>query len=65
MRVPKRFLNEVPGVYKVVGLSFKPQVTSEHTEDKVSIGFKIGDWEDPINFVPYFKSPDQGSPQIH
>lgn len=57
MKEPRRFLRETPGVFKVVGLSFKPQTTSSQTQDKLSIGFKIGDWEDPINFVPYLELP--------
>jgi hypothetical protein len=65
MKVPKRFLKETPGVFKVVGLSFKPQMTSTQTEEKLSIGFKIGDWDDPINFIPYFKTTDQHSPHVH
>jgi hypothetical protein len=65
MKVPKRYLKKDPGIFKVIGLSFKPQTSSTDTEQTTSIGFKIGDWEEPINFVPYFQTTENTTPQIH
>ncbi|MCM3130618.1 MULTISPECIES: hypothetical protein [unclassified Paenibacillus] len=65
MKAPKRFLKEAHGVFKVVGLSFKPQTTSNQTQETLSIGFKIGDWDNPINLVPYFIESDHSTPYIH
>jgi hypothetical protein len=65
MKEPKRFLRHKAEVYKVVGLSFKPNVTSTETEEKVIIGFKIGDWNDPINFIPYFRKTERLSAHLH
>jgi len=67
MKVPNRYLKKEPAFYKVVGLSFKPQISSSNdTEETLSIGFKIGDWDDPINFVPYLQTSDHSvPPQIH
>ncbi|MGV2886225.1 hypothetical protein [Paenibacillus taichungensis] len=65
MKVPKRYLKKDPDIFKVIGLSFKPQKSSTDTEQTTSIGFKIGDWEEPINFVPYLQTTENTTPQIH
>lgn len=65
MKVPKRYLKKEPGVFKVVGLLFKPTVTSVDTEQTTSLHFKIGDWEEPINFVPYFQTSESNAPKVH
>lgn len=65
MKVPKRYLKKEPDIFKVVGLSFKPQTTTTDTEETTSIGFKIGDWDEPINFVPYFQTSEHITPQVH
>lgn len=65
MKVPKRYLKNESGIFKVVGLSFKPQTTETDTEETLSIGFKIGDWNDPINFIPYFQTSELDPPQVH
>ncbi|SDD48304.1 hypothetical protein SAMN05428987_4919 [Paenibacillus sp. CF095] len=63
MKEPERYLNKSPNVFKVVGLSFRPEKRETATENKLSIGFKIGDWNEPINFIPYFQTVDRT--QLH
>lgn len=63
MKEPERYLNKGPNVFKVVGLSFRPEKSETATENKLSIGFKIGDWNEPINFIPYFQTVDRT--QLH
>lgn len=65
MKVPKRYLKKEPDFFKVVGLSFKPQKTETETEEKLTIGFKIGDWDDPINIVSYFQSSEHIAQKVH
>jgi hypothetical protein len=65
MKTAKRYVHEYPDIYKVVGLSFKPEVHSTPYEDKTKIRFKIGDWEEPINFIPYFNYTDQKASEVH
>ena len=63
MKVPERYLNNGPSVFKVVGLAFRPEKYETATENKLSIGFKIGDWDEPIDFIPYFQTIDRT--QLH
>lgn len=57
MKEPKRYLKNDADIFKVVGLSFKPETKEmSETEDKVLVTFKVGDWEQPIKFIPYFQS---------
>ncbi len=63
MKVPERYLNNGPSVFKVVGLAFRPEKYVTATENKLSIGFKIGDWDEPIDFIPYFQTIDRT--QLH
>ncbi|RRJ54863.1 hypothetical protein EHV15_35405 [Paenibacillus oralis] len=65
MKVPKRYLKKNPSIFKVVGLSFKPRTTIMGMEKDTKIGFKIGDWDEPIDFIPFFQTSENYTPQIH
>ncbi|RRJ54690.1 hypothetical protein EHV15_34395 [Paenibacillus oralis] len=60
-RIPSRFVGMVPGAYMVVGLSFKPEVTSSVNTGfgMFDFKFKIGDVDRPLDILSALQVSEQ------
>lgn len=58
-RNPSRFIGLVPGIYMVVGLSFKPEMDMNSDFCNLDLKFKIGDMEKPIDILSALQISEQ------